>query len=148
MGNVKNKIHDLIVTPLKIIQHEKGNIQHVIKNSDNGYSDFGEVYISSIKYNQIKAWKNHSKMISNIVVPFGNVRFVIADLRNESISKGAIQSFDLSLSNYLRITVPADLWYGFKGLDENNNMIINFASIPHDPKEQINKEIDFIKFKW
>lgn len=148
MGEIENVIHDVIITPLKKIENIKGDLFHIMRNFDTGFSGFGEVYISTINYNDIKAWKMHYRMISNIVVPKGKVQFVIVDHRDYSPTNGVICEYILSIENYSRITIPPNLWYGFKGLDKKLNMIINVASIPHDPNEQINKEIDFINYKW
>ena len=90
MDKIDIAIHDVIVSPLKKINNSKGDLYHIMRNFDEGYNGFGEVYISTINYLQIKAWKRHKKMISNIVVPIGQVKFIIADLRDYSPSYGRI----------------------------------------------------------
>ena len=42
MGQVS--LDDIIVTPLKKIPTGGGDVFHAIKNSDNGFNGFGEVY--------------------------------------------------------------------------------------------------------
>ena len=148
MGKIDNKIFDVIITPLKKIENKKGSLFHIIRNFDPGYNGFGEVYISTINYQDIKAWKQHKIITSNIVVPRGKVKFVIADLREDSTTECIINEYILSIDNYVRLTIPPKLWYGFMGLSKETNMLINVADIPHDANEQINKEIDFIKYKW
>ena len=96
MGKIANVIHDVIVSPLKKIENAKGDLFHIMRNFDQGFSGFGEVYISTVNYNVVKAWKRHTEMVSNIVVPKGKVQFVIADLRDDSPTKGAICEYILS----------------------------------------------------
>ena len=67
----------IILTPLKIISNPKGDIFKVIKKNDAGFVSFGEVYFSTVNKNEIKGWKKHRKMTLNIVVPIGEIKFVI-----------------------------------------------------------------------
>ena len=61
---------------MKIINLEKGDVLHYLKNSSKNFNGFGEVYFSKIKPNAIKAWKLHKKMTLNLIVPMGKVQFV------------------------------------------------------------------------
>ncbi|HAZ03477.1 MAG: hypothetical protein A2W90_16610 [Bacteroidetes bacterium GWF2_42_66] len=137
------KIEGVIVTPLKIIEHPKGDLFHIMHTGDEGYKGFGEVYISTINFGDVKAWKKHFKMTSNFAVPFGKIKVVLVDLREHSTSINEKSEFILSSDDYFRLTIPPGVWYGLKGLSENINILINFADIVHDPNEQIN--IDYNK---
>ncbi|PRM87873.1 dTDP-4-dehydrorhamnose 3,5-epimerase [Aliarcobacter cryaerophilus] len=132
----------VILTPLKQIYHPKGDIFHAMKKSDIGFDGFGEAYFSTINQNDIKGWKKHTKMTLNIVVPVGNIEFVVYDENSKEFF-----STKLSHNNYQRLTVKAGLWMAFKGLDKYN-MLLNLASIEHDPNEAINIGIEEIKYEW
>ena len=133
MGKVS--IDGVILTPLKKIDNPSGDILHGMKESDVGYAGFGEAYFSTIRHNDIKGWNYHREMTLNLVVPIGEVTFVIYDDREKSHSKGAFFKVELSQSNYKRLTVPPKLWMAFKGGDVNTNLILNIANIVHDPNE-------------
>ena len=64
------------INDLKIIKNNDGDIFHGLKNDDSGFSEFGEIYFTRINYKKIKAWKKHFSMTMNLVVPFGEVKFV------------------------------------------------------------------------
>ena len=100
----KKLIDGIIINKEKIIEHEKGNIFHIIKKSQNSFHGFGEVYLSKINFDCVKAWKKHSKMICNFVVVSGKVKIVIFDGRTNSISKNFMNEFVLSnqKDNYFR----------------------------------------------
>ena len=132
----------VILTPLKQIYHPKGDIFHAMKKSDIGFDGFGEAYFSTINQNDIKGWKKHTKMTLNIVVPVGNIEFVVYDENSKEFF-----SIKLSHNNYQRLTVKSGLWMAFKGLDKYN-MLLNLASIEHDPNEAINIGIEEIKYEW
>tara|TARA_B110000003_G_C16121614_1_gene327994 strand:+ start:35 stop:469 length:435 start_codon:yes stop_codon:yes gene_type:complete len=139
-------IDGLLLTPLKIINTEGGDVYHVMKTIDIGFSGFGEAYFSSIDFRAIKAWKRHHSMTLNLVVPIGKIRFVIYDDRNKD--KNVFNEFTLSKENYFRLTIPPMVWVGFQGLDKSSSMLINIANISHDPKECDKKELNEIKFNW
>jgi dTDP-4-dehydrorhamnose 3,5-epimerase len=148
MDKNEKLIDGILFSPAKKINHENGDIFHIIRNFDEGFKCFGEAYISNIKYNEIKAWKRHFQMTSNMVVPSGIVKIVIFDDRSKSSTHGMFNEFILSPKNYFRLTIPPNLLYGFMGLEKSINMIINIADIPHDPIEQINYKKDYINYKW
>lgn len=142
MGKVVNQLEGVILTPLKIIPGELGSVFHGVKSKDPGFEGFGEVYFSSVHQGVIKGWKKHTKMVLNLVVPVGKIRFVIYDDRPESATKGNFQDTILSIDNYYRLTVPAGLWMAFQGIGSELNLLTNVASIPHDPKEAINDAVE------
>lgn len=132
----------VILTPLKQIYNLKGDIFHGMKKSDEGYDGFGEAYFSTIHQDDIKGWKKHTKMTLNLVVPIGEIKFVVYD-------EGTKEFFNAKLShqNYQRLTVKAGLWMAFRGIGEYN-MLLNLASIEHDPNEAINIELKEINYEW
>jgi len=132
----------VIVTPLKQIFHPKGDIFHGMKQSDSGFSGFGEAYFSTINQSDIKGWKKHTQMTLNLVVPIGEIEFVLYDEATKEFF-----TINLSPKNYQRLTIEPNLWVAFRGIGEYN-MLLNLASIEHDPKEAINMELDKINYEW
>ncbi len=127
-------IEGVILTQLKIIRGDSGDVLHAIKRTEASFCGFGEAYFSTVNKGAVKAWKRHHEMILNLVVPRGEIKFVLYDERPGSPSFGETSEITLSSSNYQRLTVPPMVWMGFKGVGEEN-MLLNIASIPHDPDE-------------
>lgn len=136
------------LTPLQQIGVEGGDVYHAMKRTDQGYDGFGECYFSFVEPQAIKAWKQHIKMILNLVVPVGIVRIVIVDQREESSTCGQFQEVILSPDNYQRLTIPPKLWVGFQGIAEFTSMMLNVANIEHCPDESSNVELGAIQFDW
>ena len=132
----------VILTPLKQIHNPKGDIFHTMKRSDDGFDGFGEAYFSTIHKDDIKGWKQHTKMTLNLVVPVGKIEFVVYDKNRKDFF-----NVILSQENYQRLTVKAGLWMAFRGIDQNS-MLLNLASIEHDPSEANNIELEEIKYEW
>ena len=127
----------ITLTPLKQILHPKGDIFHAMKASDNGFSGFGEAYITTIIKGEIKGWKMHTMMTMNIVVPLGMVRFYIYDeVKNNTVT------YEIGVMNYQRLTIPSGYWVAFEGLISEQNLVLNIANIEHDPSESNNVPLE------
>ena len=135
-------VNKILVTSLKIIPVEGGDVMHGLKEIDDGYIKFGEAYFSYIKKNKVKAWKRHKLMQLNLIVPKGDVLFVFKD---------ALENFRKEIigeSNPKRLTVPQGLWFGFKGINSKESVILNISNIMHDDREVEKKEINEINYDW
>jgi len=136
-------LNKIFTTPLSRINVDGGDVLHGMKDSDNGYSGFGESYFSFIEGGVIKGWKRHNEMILNLVVPIGNAKFVFC---NEESNE--FRAFEIGENNYARLTVPAGIWFGFKGLKDPESLILNISNIPHDPTEVDKLALSAFKYDW
>ncbi len=135
-------INGVKLTSVKIIENPLGNVLHGMKSVDETFFGFGEAYFSLINFGAVKGWKKHTQMILNLVVPAGEILFVLFDAREDSNTYGTISEIKLSLTNYQRLTIPPNIWVAFKGLSKEPNMLLNIASIPHDSAESLNMPIE------
>ena len=127
--------------PLNIISTTGGSVMHAIKGIDDNLPEFGECYFSTAESKNPKAWKKHSKMICNLFVPSGSVKFVFYDDREESSDFRGIKEFTLSKENYGRLVISPGIWFGFSGIAESaESIILNVSNIKHDPAESTRLE--------
>jgi dTDP-4-dehydrorhamnose 3,5-epimerase len=149
MGSVAD-IEGVILTPLKIIPTDNGDVLHALKAADSTYVSFGEAYFSTVLSGKRKGWKKHTRMVLNLVVTAGEIKFVLWDDREGSITQGKFFECVLSRKNYMRLTVPPGIWMAFYGNSEGENMLLNLASIPHDPTEAENLPLEnsHIPYSW
>ena len=141
-------IEGVVLTPLKVIAHPKGDLMLGMKRSDPGFVGFGEAYFSSISQGFVKGWKQHREMVLNLVVPLGQIRFVIFDDRMDSSTKGRYYETVLGDGNYCRLTVQNGLWMAFQGIGGDFNLLLNMASIEHNHEESNNRELSEIEYDW
>ena len=139
-------IEGVLITPLDVIDTPGGSVMHAMKKSSVGYVGFGEVYFSKIDYGAIKAWKRHKTMTLNLVVPVGEVKFVLFDDRYELSNE--FQEVTISMNNYCRLTVPPMIWTGFQGLSPNESVVLNLANIQHNKLEVDKLDLSKINYKW
>ena len=141
-------IEGIKITPLKQIEDERGKVMHMLRNDSKSFTKFGEIYFSTVHPNKVKGWHLHSMMTLNYAVVFGEIKFVLYDVRPNSKTKGQLQEFFLSQKNYKLISVPPLIWNGFMGIGNKTAIVANCADLPYDDtemkrKSSIDREIPY-----
>jgi dTDP-4-dehydrorhamnose 3,5-epimerase len=131
------------LTALRRIPTAKGDVLHGIKAVDPGFAGFGEAYFTQIEPGQTKGWKRHFAMTLNLICPHGSVRLGVHD--GTTIIVDTILSPDRP-DQYNRLTVPASFWVAFHGNASVTSLLLNVASLPHDPSEAETISLDH--FTW
>jgi dTDP-4-dehydrorhamnose 3,5-epimerase len=143
-------IEGVRVRPLRQIVDERGKIMHFLTSDDEEFTQFGEVYFSTIHPGVVKAWHQHKLMTLNYVAPVGQIKFVLYDPRTSSSTYGEIVELFLGPDNYCLVSVPPMIWNGFKGIGTDTSLVANCSSIRHNPDE-INRLDPFendIPYDW
>ena len=144
-------IDGLIVTPLCEIADDRGAVLHLLRSDDPGFFGFGECYCSETLPGAVKAWKRHKMQTQNFAVPTGRLRLVVFDDRPNSPTKGGLEILELGRpDNYVRVSIPPGLWYGFSALSKVPALIVNCADHPHDPleSERLEENTAAIPYRW
>ena len=145
---MKQNIEGIKITPLKIISDNRGSVMHMLRSDSDVFQKFGEIYFSTIFKDSIKAWHLHKEATLNYACIFGKVKLVLFDDRTESTTYGLYQELYLSLDSYSLITIPPNIWNGFKGLNDNHSIIANCLTLPHNEKEMVRVDLNDPKFKY
>jgi dTDP-4-dehydrorhamnose 3,5-epimerase len=143
-----NNIEGINISPLKIISDDRGSVMHMLRNDSQVFEKFGEIYFSTIFENKIKAWHLHKEATLNYACLYGKVKLALFDQRKNSKTFGEYQELILSLDNYSLITIPPNIWNGFKGLSKGHSIIANCLNLPHNENEMIRSDIDDKRFDY
>lgn len=138
------------ITKLNQIFDERGKVMHMLRNDQEIFSKFGEIYFSYTHPNVVKAWHYHKEMTLNYAVIYGEVKLVLFDDRENSTTKGNLMELYFSTENYNLITVPPKIWNGFKTVGSKPAMLANCSDIPHDDNEVLRKDYQdqSIPYNW
>ncbi len=134
-------IDGVVVVPLHQICDERGKVMHMLRCDSPLFEKFGEVYFSVVNPGAIKAWKLHKEMTLNVAVPLGEIKLVLNDDRPNSPTKDEIQELFIGEDNYCLVKIPPMIWTGFQGLGSMQSIVVNCATLPHDPAEIIRCEL-------
>ena len=90
-------------------------------------------------------------MKQNFCVHYGKLKLVLFDNRVDSPSKGVIDEIILSDNeNYMRVTIPENIWYSFKCLSNDYCLLLNIANIKYMENESLQMSLNnkIIPYKW
>ncbi len=143
-------IQGVKISKLKIIADNRGKVMHMLRNDSPVFESFGEVYFSTIYENKIKAWHLHKESFLNYACINGKVKLTLFDDRKESATKNQYQELILSPKDYFLVTIPPNVWNGFKGIDKNDSIIANCLSLPHNENEMVRKDSNdsYFNYNW
>jgi dTDP-4-dehydrorhamnose 3,5-epimerase len=130
-----SEIDGLRVSPLRRIPDERGAVMHMLREHDEAFERFGEIYFSLVYPGVIKGWHLHRRMTLNYAVPVGMIKLVCFDDRPESRTRGNVHELHVGELNYVLVTIPPLVWNGFKGEGDTAALVANCATVAHDPDE-------------
>ena len=133
------------------IATEGGPVLHMMRSDSPLFQGFGEVYFSEVLPGAVKAWKLHRLQTQHFAVPVGLIEVVVYDSREDSPSRGKIESFLLGRPDHYRLLrVPPLVWYGFTAKGDSPGIMANCADLPHSPGEsdRIPADSPLIPYSW
>jgi len=83
----------------------------------------------------VKARRRHRRIVQNLTVPVGMVRFCLYDDRAESPSTGSAQVVEIGGRAHQLLQIPPGIWYGFQALERRHALVANCTSLPYDDGE-------------
>lgn len=133
-------IEGVTVTNLKIIKDDRGSVMHMLRCDSPIFTKFGEIYFSTVNLNSIKAWHLHKESTLNYACIAGKIKLVLYDNREKSKTKGSYYEFTLSPDNHRLVTIPKNIWNGFKGIEGQISIVANCMTLPHNEREMVRKD--------
>ncbi len=135
---------NFFIKKLSNIDNKKGNIIKIINKNDKNFDKFGELYISEIYKNEIKAWKYHSRNNLNILVIQGKIKFVFA-LKEKQ--KDCFKELIIHKKSNELLTIPKKTWFGFMGINKINK-ILSLSNNIFTENEILRKKTNTFKYNW
>lgn len=139
----KRIVTEVSINSLFTISNRDGDIVTGLKQSDQGFKGFGELYFSYLVAGSIKAWRRHKTAQLNLFVPTGSVRFVFT-----KAERGPFEVSDLSSRHPLRVTIPSGIWFGFQNLSHGDSLVVSLSDIPHESAEVERLPVDGLTYTW
>lgn len=113
------------IKKLKIIPDERGRLMEILRRDDEFFEKFGQIYITTAKPGVVKAWHYHKKQRDNFCCVKGKIRLGLYDARKNSSTLGQTMDMTLSLEDPKLVSIPANVYHGFKGIAVEESIVIN-----------------------
>jgi dTDP-4-dehydrorhamnose 3,5-epimerase len=140
------------VKKLKIIPDERGRLMEILRSDDKMFKKFGQVYMTTAYPGVVKAWHFHKKQDDNFTCVQGKMRLALYDARKNSTTHGEINEFVISPDDPMLVTIPKNVYHGFKCVGDKEAIVINTVTIPYNYKNPDEYRVDAndksIKYDW
>ena len=140
------------VKKLKVLKDERGRLMEILRNDDDIFLRFGQVYMTTAYPDVVKAWHYHRRQTDSFTCIHGKMLLVLYDPRDGSATKGGIERFEISLDDPMVVQIPCGVYHGFKAIGEEEAVVINVVTRPYDHKDPDEYRVDAfdndIPFDW
>lgn len=132
----------------KIVYDERGTVRRFISKDDPDFSNFGDVYTTTVYSGVIKGWHAYYTKTLYYVVPHGMIKLVLYDGRKESPTYQDFQEVFISQENYIRLTIPPMIYTAFRGLYSPYSLAVICATEPYSEEGTIRVPIEEFPYDW
>jgi dTDP-4-dehydrorhamnose 3,5-epimerase len=122
---LKFMIQGVEINKLRVIPDERGLVMEILRSDDSFFQKFGQVYLSVVYPNVIKAWHFHKIQTDHFAVIKGMAKIVLYDQRKNSKTYKEVNEFFLGEQNPCLIVIPNMVVHGMKGIGTKPAYLIN-----------------------
>ncbi|MEE9414788.1 MAG: dTDP-4-dehydrorhamnose 3,5-epimerase family protein [Acidimicrobiales bacterium] len=122
-------IEGMQVRETRPVPHEDGHVTEIAR------ADWGilsqpvvQVHMTTTMAGRVRAWGLHQKSTDRLFVVNGLVRIVLFDGRLHSPTRGRFTELTLSEKNPALVTVPPDVYHGWKNIGTTEAIVINMPT--------------------
>ena len=113
------------VKRLKVIPDERGLLMEMMRDDDEFFQKFGQVYLSVVYPGVVKGWHYHKKQTDHFVFVKGMAKVVLVDTRESSSTKGEVNEFFMGENNPILLVIPPFVLHGMKGIGTEAAYLVN-----------------------
>ncbi len=145
-------IEGVKMKPLHFIPDERGRLMEILRDDEEMFEKFGQVYLTTTYPQVIKAWHYHKLQDDHFVCIKGMVKLVLFDSRENSPTEGEINEFFIGEHNLQLIKVPKLVYHGWKCISESEAWVLNIPTMHYNydnPDEyRLPWNTDRIPYDW
>lgn len=121
-----NLIRGVEVKKLQIRADDRGMLFEILRNDDNIFKKFGQVYVTTAFPGVVKAWHYHKKQTDHFTCVSGVVKLVL-------ISEEKVNEFVIGVRNPILVSIPPEVFHGFMNVGTEEAIMLNVPTEPYDP---------------
>ena len=140
------------IKKLKVIPDERGRLMEMLRNDDDFFMKFGQVYMTTAYPGAVKGWHYHRVQFDHFTIVKGMMKVVLYDGRKDSPTHGEINEFFMGEYNPILLQIPNYVLHGFKCISDTEAICINVPTESYnydDPDEhRVDPHSPEIPYKW
>jgi len=118
-------IEGVKVKQLKIIPDDRGRLMEILRDDDDIFIKFGQVYMTTAKPGVVKAWHWHKMQTDSFCCISGVMRLALYDAREDSSTYQQVNDFRMSLEDPMVVQIPPGVYHGFKCVSDAEAIVVN-----------------------
>ena len=122
------------VKQLKVIPDARGRLMELLRNDDDIFTEFGQVYMTTTLPNVVKAWHHHKLQTDNFACVRGSIQVALFDSRPDSPTFGELNEFFIGVHRPALISVPPGVYHGWKCVGIEEAIIVNITTKTYNYK--------------
>ncbi|MDD5627280.1 MAG: dTDP-4-dehydrorhamnose 3,5-epimerase family protein [Patescibacteria group bacterium] len=145
-------ITDVQIKKLNVHPDERGRVIEILRQDDDFYQNFGQVYLTTTYPQVVKAWHLHKIQTDYICCIQGMIKLVLYDGRLNSPTLGEVNEFFIGEHNPVLVQVPKEIYHGWKCISDKEALIINVPTHPYNPQKpdeyRLPYNTELIPYDW
>jgi dTDP-4-dehydrorhamnose 3,5-epimerase len=139
---------------LQVNADERGHLVEIFREDWELYDPEPAMSYYSLSYpGVIRAWHRHHRgQIDHFICPQGRIKVGIYDDREDSPTRGDLDTFVIGEHDQQAVRIPGACWHGFKVLGDEQAMLLNFPTNLYDyddpDEERLPPDTDEIPHDW
>lgn len=113
---------------LQVIPDERGRLMEILRNDDELFLQFGQVYMTTTYPSVVKAWHLHKEQTDNVACVKGMIKLALYDAREQSPTFKQVDQFYLGLHNPLLVQIPKGIYHGWMCVSPDEAIIVNIPT--------------------
>ncbi len=113
---------------LGVIPDERGRLMEILRNDDELFLQFGQVYMTTTYPGVVKAWHLHKEQTDNVACVQGMIKLALYDAREQSPTFKQVDQFYLGLHNPLLVQIPKGIYHGWMCVSPEEAIIVNIPT--------------------
>jgi dTDP-4-dehydrorhamnose 3,5-epimerase len=137
---------------LKVIPDERGHLMECLRNDDELFIKFGQMYMTTTLPGIVKGWHLHRVQWDNVVCVKGMIKLALYDAREGSATQGQTSEFFIGEHNPVLVRIPPGLYHGWKCVSTEEAYIVNAPTEVYvydaPDQEELPQDSPLIPYAW
>ena len=125
-------IHGVKTKSLTRHMDDRGYVMEILRDDDDLFIRFGQVYVATCDPGIIKAWHAHAKQTDNFCIIKGTAKIGLYDGRENSPTYRQTATYVLGELNPVLLQIPPGVWHGQMALGNEPSYLLNIPTEHYD----------------
>jgi dTDP-4-dehydrorhamnose 3,5-epimerase len=145
-------IEGVAIKRLKVVPDERGHLMECLRNDDDLFIKFGQMYMTTTLPGVVKGWHLHRVQWDNVVCVKGMIKLALYDAREGSATQGQVGEYFIGEHNPMLVRIPPGLYHGWKCVSTEEAYIVNAPTEVYDyakpDQEELPQDSPLIPYHW